>query len=243
LKRRSAMAREKMSLGQLVDILCVLWKMLFGGEIAYDDVSCTTAQEILKGDHKAFVSRFVKFLANGGRFIFGGLKIAPAPFDPQKFIGGSWSFWKGPKDGDGKNGEEERDKASLSLSEVDFEKVDFTTCLEEGESSIGGEEKLVRLRKLNCVVYGTTVFAGLWQDYQQNKANSVLEKLYQQRGVAFISFFGDVLRSPDGDRYVLCLCRSDDGSWDWCYGWLGRDWSGRGFTVVSQQVSSEVLSA
>jgi len=53
----------------------------------------------------------------------------------------------------------------------------------------------------------------LWQDYQQNKAESVLEKLYQQKGITYIDFFGDILRGPDGDRYVLYLCRHDDGSW------------------------------
>lgn len=31
------------------------------------------------------------------------------------------------------------------------------------------------------------------------------------------------LRNSDGDRYFLDLCRSDDGSWDWDYGWLDGD--------------------
>jgi len=194
--------------------------------------------EVISLSPEEFGRRFTAFLKTGARFSFGGLKVATAPFDPAKFINGNWAFWKGPKDGDGKNGEEERDKASMALAEVDFEKVDFLTCLEAGESSVKGEEKLVRLRKLNRILYGLNVMAGLWQDYQQNKGGSVLEKLYQQKGITFISFFGDILRDPDGSRSVLYLCRGDVGSWGWYYSWLGCDWGDRIFTAVSQQVSS-----
>jgi len=196
--------------------------------------------EVINLSPEEFGRRFTAFLKAGARFIFGGLKVATAPFDLKRFLGENWAFWRGPKDGDGKHGEEERDRASMALTEVDFEKVNFLTCLEESESSIKGEEKLVRLRKLNCTLFGTTVFAGLWQDYQscQNKADSVLEKLYQQKGITFISFFGDILRRPGGDRCVLYLYRYDDGSWCWDYSWLDNDWNDRLFTAVPQQVSS-----
>ena len=182
--------------------------------------------------------RFTMFLKNGARFILGGLKIACAPFNPADFIGANWTFWKGPKDGNGLEGEEERDKASLALTEVDFANADLLTCLEKGESSITGEEKLLRLRKLGRPIYGTTVAMGLWQDYQQNKAGSVIEKLYQQRGITYIDFFGDVLRRPSGRRCVLCFYRDDDGQWAWHYSWLGGDWSSRSFFAAPQQVSS-----
>jgi len=236
------MAREKMTVRQMVDILCILWKMFLGGEVAYDDVSCETAQNIVKGDHNWFARQFVRFLANGCRFIFGSLTVACAPFDPAKFpsFGEGWSFWKGPKDGNGLEGEEERDKVSLALAEVDFEKTDFLICLEEGESSITGEEKLLRLRKLGRPIYGANQFLGLWQDYQscQNKADSKLEKLYQQKGVTYVDFFGDILRFPDGRRYVLFLYRDDDGSWHWGCSWLDYDWRVCRFSAVAQQVSS-----
>lgn len=232
------MAKEKMTVAQLVDIMGILWKMLMGGEISWDSVSCETAQHILKDDPRGFTTRFVQFIANGGRLIFGGLKVACVPLDLQKFIGNGWAFWKGPKDGKGLDGEEERDKASLLLSEVDLGETDFLTCLEKGESSITGEEKLICLRKLNRPIYGTTQFMGLWRDYQQKKAESVLEKLYQQKGITYIDFFGDVLRDPGGDRDVLFLYRCDDGSWLWHYFWLDIAWRVRDFTAVSQQVSS-----
>jgi len=201
--------------------------------------------EVISLSPEEFGRRFTAFLKAGARFSFGGLKVgfgglkvACTLFDPAKFINKDLVFWKGPKDGDGLKGEEERDKASLALTEVDFEKADFLTCLEQDESSITGEEKLIRLRKLGRPIYGTTQFMGLWQDYQQNKAQSVLEKLYQQKGVTYVDFFGDILRHPGGDRDVLCLYRSGDGSWDWNYYWLDTDWNDHNFTAVAQQVSS-----
>ena len=205
------------------------WDSLDGAKL-HEEVASLSPEE--------FGRRFTAFLKAGARFSLGGLKVATAPFDLQKFINKDWTFWKGPKDGDGLKGEEERDKASLALTEVDFEKADLLTCLEKGESSITGEEKLIRLRKLNRPLYGANVFMGLWQDYQQNKAQSVLEKLYQQKGITYIDFFGGILRDPFGYRLVLCLCRFDAGSWDWNCNWLGNAWYDRRFTAVSQQVSS-----
>jgi hypothetical protein len=212
----------------------------FATQIDWDQLDGQKLQEEVIGlSPEEFGRRFTAFLKAGVRFSFGGLKVATAPFDLAKFIGEGWSFWKGPKDGNGLEGEPERDKTSAALKEVDFEKADLLTCLEKGESSITGEEKLVRLRKLGHPLYGTTQFMGLWQDYQQNKSGSVLERLYQQKGVTYVDFFGDILRDPNGVRCVLYLYRSGDGLWDWYYGyWLGSDWGDHNFSLVAQQVSS-----
>jgi hypothetical protein len=51
-----------------------------------------------------------------------------------------------------------------------------------------------------------------------------------------VYFFGTVFLSPDGYRCVLCLCRDDDGSWDWDDRWLGDVWGARGVSAVSRQV-------
>lgn len=232
------MSAGKMTLGQLVDILGMLWKTLFSKEVEWGSVPCETAQSIIKGDAKSFANQFVRFLANGGRVILGGLKVVTVPFDPVKFIGGGWAFWKGLKDGNGLEGEEERDKSSVALMEVDFDRAELLTCLEKGESSITGEEKLTRLKKLGRTIFGATVFAGLWQNYQscENKAESVLEKLYEQKGITYIDFFGDVLRNLYGYRFVLYLCRRVCGQWGWYYSRLDNDWLERGFSAVSQQV-------
>jgi len=207
------------------------WEQLDGGKLQ-DDVISLPPEE--------FGRRFTAFLKAGARFILGGLKIATAPFDPAKFVGENWTFWKGPKDGNGLEGEEKRDKASAALTEVDFDKADLLACLEKGESSITGEKKLIRLKKSGRILFGVNVFAGLWQDYQscQNKAESVLEKLYQQKGITYIDFFGDLLRDPRGGRYVLYLFRRADGRWRWGCRWLGDDWDVQDVSAVSQQVSS-----
>jgi hypothetical protein len=223
---------EKMTSGQMLEILTMLFKaffkMLLGEKVEFD-APRKTAQNIIKGDPDLLFAQFVKFLAN-----------ACVQFNPAEFIGKGWAFWKGPKDGKGLEGEEERDGAAMALIDVDFEKSDFLTCLEPGESSITGEEKLVRLRKLGRPLYGVNQFMELWQDYQQcqDKSQSKVEKLYQQKGITFIAFFGDILRSPSGNRSVLYLCRDNDGSWNWNYYWLDSDYVGRSFAPVPQQVSS-----
>jgi hypothetical protein len=207
----------------------VNWEQLDGDHLQREVISLTSEE---------FGRRFTAFLQSGCRMVAGDLKFATAPFDPAVFIGQGWAFWKGPKGGNGLEGEEERDKASVSFTEVDFDKADLLTCLEKGESSITGEEKLIRLKKLGCVLYGVTVFMGLWQNYQscQNKAESVLEKLYKQKGITYVDFLGDILRHPGGDRCVLYLCRAGDGQWRWGHDWLDIGWRARSVSAVSQQV-------
>lgn len=196
--------------------------------------------EVINLPSEEFGRRFTAFLKNGAKFIFVGRKVACVPFNSAEFIGKSWAFWKGPKDGSGLEGEEERDKASAAFAEVDFDRADFLTCLKNGENSITGEEKLIRLKSSGRIRYGATVFMGLWENYQacENKGESVLEKLYQQKGITYIDFFGDVLRGQDGHRCVLYLYRDVVGQWDWhCY-WLDNGWYAQSFSAVSQQVSS-----
>ncbi|TSC94641.1 MAG: Uncharacterized protein CEN87_362 [Parcubacteria group bacterium Licking1014_1] len=227
---------KEVSPGQVLEIASrivsqVGWKQVDGEKLQ---------KEVISLSPEEFGRRFTEFIKAGARFIFGGLKVACVQFDPAKFIDKDWAFWKGPKDGNGLEGEEERDKGSLALTEVDFAAANLLTCLEKGESSITGEEKLIRLRNLGRPLYGATQFMGLWQDYQscQNKSDSKLEKLYQQKGIAYVDFFGDILRIPGGFRYVLCLCRRGDGSWYWSCSSLGLAWSDYYFAAVAQQVSS-----
>ena len=182
------------------------------------------------------VAMMVAMMCVGCLSMLCGHKVATAPFDPTKFIGGGqWSYWKGPINGDGLSGEEERDKASLALTGVNFAKTEFVTCLKTNEDHITGEEKLARLKNSGHIIYGATVFQGLWQDYQIRKGNSALERLYKEREVTTIYFFGDVLRHPNGHRFVLCLSRSND-IWIWNYRWLNLDWAAKHPTVVSRRL-------
>jgi len=143
-----------------------------------------------------------------------GMVVATRPFDPVRFIGEGWGIIP-----------EERDLRSAELSEVDFFTAIFETCLKEKETSIKGEEKLTRLKVGKSVRFGVTVFMGLWFDYEQCKEDSILERLYKEKGITYLDFFGDVLLGPRGFRSVLCLCRSAGGVWGWSYRWLDYDWN------------------
>ncbi len=187
-----------------------------GTQVNWDEVDGDILQTgVINLSPEEFGRRFTLFLKNSARtHTSGGLKITPRPFDPVKFIGEKWSLIP-----------EEHDVRCDTLTEVDFSKVEFETCLKDGESSIKGEEKLVRLKANGNTRLGATVFMGLWEDYQTNKENSVLDRLYKEQGLTYLDFFGDVLLYPHGNRYVLYLYRGDGGQWRWhCY-WLGSDWS------------------
>ncbi len=170
--------------------------------------------------------RFTAFLKNGGRMLPGNLCVATAPFDPEQFIGKEW-----------KTLSEEQDKRAQYLGEVDFSRAAFLSCLKDGEKFVKGEEKLRRLKDSGRIRYGVTVFMGLWKNHQDNKEDSVLECLYREKGITYIDFFGDVLLSPDGYRFVLYLYRDDDGAWGWGCDWLESDWYVEDVSAVSRQVS------
>lgn len=177
------------------------------------DFEKTGLQDAVLRDPTGAGRRFTAFLQSGCRMVVGDLKIATVSFDPVSFIGKGWKIIP-----------EEQDERSASLQEVDFGQAQFLTCLKGGEKSITGEEKLARLKKGGCIRHGATVFMGLWQDYQARKKNSVLERLYHEKGITYLDFFGDILQDPDGRRRVLSLSRGADGAWDWLYRWLKRTW-------------------
>src|SRR3989344_8475215 len=55
------------------------------------------------------------------------------PFNPAEFIGAGWSVWRGPANGHGLEGEEERDPRSAMLTELDIGQVQLVTCLKQNE--------------------------------------------------------------------------------------------------------------
>lgn len=87
---------------------------------------------------------------------------------------------------------------------------------------VHGEEKLRRAIASGNIQLGGKAFLSLWEDYKANGENSVLEKL-RRKGVTRIYFFGLCLRSPNGDRVVLCLY-VDGSEWSWYYDWLDDHW-------------------
>ena len=129
------------------------------------------------------------------------------PFDPVKFLGEGWSIAG-------------QDKRSLALTEVDLTKVQLSTMLREGETSIRGEEHLKRLKKAGCVRLDAKVFQTLWENKE------LIPETWKERineNVRYIRFTGTELRRPGGGRCVLSLCWLA-GRWGWGYGWLGCGW-------------------
>lgn len=146
------------------------------------------------------------------------------PFDPVAFIGKGWSI-------------AEQDERSLALPEIDLSQVCFETMLHEGESSIGGEEKLKRLKTSGHIRLDAKVLQTLWENQRLIPESW---KKPTNSNTTFIFFDGTVLRDPDGDRCVLCL------SWTTVSGTGAM--AGSTLTGTStirrrvSQVSSEVLN-
>ncbi len=168
--------------------------------------------------------QFTAFLKNGGRVMVRGSNIVQInrtqPFNPSTFIREGWSIWKGPIDGNGLKGEEAQDERSLALSEVDLSKVRLETMLRGGESSIGGEEKLTRLKASGNIRLDAKVLQTL------EKNQSLIPESWKERTNGFstyIYFDGTVLRGPLGLRCVLYLYWHD-GGWSRRYDWLGVGW-------------------
>ena len=140
------------------------------------------------------------------------------PFDLDfRIFGPGWKY--SDKKGD-------TDERSLLLTEVDFSKTLFETCLKEGEPRITGEEKLKRLIKSDNIRLDPRFGEALYQE----EGHMTLERFYKERNVTYLDFFGKVLVGPLGGRCVLYLCRRG-GRWYRSAGWLGRGWYDGDFSV------------
>lgn len=199
-----------------------------GTQVNWDTIDGDHLQtEVINLTPEEFGKRFTTFLRNGCRVIIDPKSFLTKPFDLAGFLGKGWAIWKGPIDGDGLSGEEDVDLRSLTFTEIEFAKFLFETCLKEGETSITGEEKIRRLKeeKPNFIRFGGNVFLGLWEDYQANKENSILEWIYRNFKIRFMDFPGLILRNPSGNRKILGLRRDGDGRWYRRYGWLDNQWN------------------
>jgi len=185
----------------------------------------TSAELTILGQNQNKVLTNFRLVLRGlARIVRECFKLAcDKSFFPTKFIGDGWTVWKGPADGNGLEGEEDRDVREDTLSVIDWDQVLLETHLWEVETSVQGEEKLKRATAGSNIQLGGKAFLSLCKDYQANGENSVLEKL-RRKGVTRIYFFGLRLRSPDGLRNVLYLYFHSSGGWDWHCHWLGGCW-------------------
>ena len=189
---------------------------------AIDGDQLQSAEGAIGMPETEFGRRLTLFIQNGMNFVMKGpgalIVDRTKPFNAE-FIGSDWTIWLGAKDGDGLKGKEAQDPASLALTEIDFAKVLFTTCLNEGETSITGEEKLARHFAAGHIRLDVKIGQCLYKE----KGQATLEWLYQTFGITWFELPGTELRRSNGSRYVLYLGRDGDGRWRWGCSWLELD--------------------
>ncbi len=131
-------------------------------------------------------------------------------FDPEKFIGKGWKI--------------DEQVSNRSGDNLDAGQITRKDYLKKRESYINGEERLKRIKAAGeqDLQLDAEDFLALYQEESQ----LTLRWLYDTKGITWLSFWGTILRSPGGCRFVLSLFRWDDGSWGWYYFWVGSDeWS------------------
>ncbi|MDP1884254.1 MAG: hypothetical protein Q8L10_02700 [Candidatus Moranbacteria bacterium] len=126
-----------------------------------------------------------------------------------EFLGKGFTVWKGPIDGDGLSGEEDRDTRPFLQSKLYL----MSLCSEESHTI---EEQRTSILKTvdNRVLLGLNTALSLIIDVGVHKEKSRLEFEYGEVGISEFIFAGQVFRGPDGKRYVLRLKRHGAGDWD-----------------------------
>lgn len=155
-------------------------------------------------------------------------------FNPTEFIGADWRVWRGPVNGNGLEGDEERDPRAAILAELDVNKVQLVTYLKKGESVTTGEERIKRLKIDGRIRLDENAFQAFWNNKE------LIPARFKERvngSIQFIFFDGVVLHSlGDGNRYTLCFYFSGNGSWRWGYRQLGL---GRSISHPSAVLASQ----
>ena len=207
--------------------------------VCIESVPDSTAEWVFQHPTEAG-AQFTLFLKNGAQVLIGEPKIITidrtTPFNPAEFIGKGWSIWKGPADGNGLKGEEEQDKRSLALTQLDVTRLQLVTTLEKGETSIVGEEKLTRLKKMADVI---RLDAGIFLTFWKNQHLIPLRFKEKTNGnTTYVFCDGTVLRSPHGRRFALYFFWHD-GRWHWCFNGLGNGFRVDYPSAVSPQVGPQ----
>jgi len=215
-KGRCTMGKP-VSIGQSHNLLSVL-----ANNVNWEELDSDLVQKIIDNP-RGSGRQFTAFLLNGASMAFSMTIKLTENFDAAAFVGQGWSVWRGPADGNGLEGEEDKDVREDALVEVDWSKVLFNTMVSGFEPQITGEEKLRRLKETGKIRLGGRAFLSLWQNYQDKKEDSVLERLHQISGIPslnYFAFFGTVLRHHrEGNRCLLSL-HFDGREWRWHCGWL-----------------------
>lgn len=142
------------------------------------------------------------------------------PFDPGLFpeigLGNDWSVWRGRAKGKGLSGEEDRDPRSSTLQAIDFSRLLLTSVVRYPTEEMDGETFLARLRDTKHIPLDAEAFAVIWQ--HRNECAPMFRAIGRLTGTLF--FPGTVLRDPDGDRCILSLAITSNGSLIPGHDWL-----------------------
>lgn len=107
---------------------------------------------------------------------------------------------------------------SIASKELNLSDIKFVDCLYIGEAAIICSHKIGRLRICNLTACGASIFYGILGAYRISKGKSMLDELYESRGIQHIDFPGDVFFKPGrADKVILVLYRRSDNVWDWSY--------------------------
>ncbi len=136
-------------------------------------------------------------------------------FDPVAFIGEGWKVL-----------EDESDKRTEALNEVDFTKVNFENGIKYGKRWTTGKERLRFLREGGNILLGVETLLALWQE----KDHTTLEWIHEEKIIYYLDFFGTIIASPHNHRFVTCLRRRDT-RWYCSLSCLDCEWHDGNFSV------------
>ena len=152
----------------------------------------------------------VAYLVAQGAYIGGVPRIFRRPFDSIDFLGHvNFKIT-------------EQDVRSHAVKDFVATALKPQTCLRPGEATITGEEKLKRLKASGRIRLDAGFFMALWEE----KNHKTLHWLHVNLGIKNLDFFGTILVSSEGYRFVLCLGVDDvAGTWVANFRGLKLDWN------------------
>lgn len=216
---REALVDLEKFLGMNIDCDSLL---LFYGACQKVGVDLNKFMEKLAGN-PGLIKNFSSILETVGTVVAVATNIfrinRSTPFEPVSLLGSGASFWRGPKDGKGLEGEIEQDARSMALSEIDLGKIRFKSYIPEGQSLVSGENRIVAIGNEHDIALDPKI----GQDLYEEEGQKALHFLHDTTGVTWMEFLGQPLRDSDGYRYSLVLYRDHDGSWLRSYGCLDND--------------------
>ena len=108
----------------------------------------------------------------------------------------------------------EQDDRSVSSKQIDLEKLFLTDGLLDGEKTISRNDKLKRLKGLNCIRLDVAVAISF---FKSKKCLRWLEK----KGIVYLEFLGTIFQytdrkeeyRTDGDTFVVSIEMNGAGHW------------------------------